>query len=861
MFFDVCRKDILIKTEEEMRYAAVRLLGVPYGIDKEYDYNIPLHLEGKIRKGGFAVVPFGGANTVKNAVVVKIKDESDYKKTKPVIALPEKNDGINAEMLGLCEFISERFFCSFGDAVKCVLPSGFGIVRNKVYRLTDKKISENDEVNGAAQNITGYIKRNGKCSSTELKKVFGEKGLVCVSSLEKLGIIVCETQYESIINEKNEKYVRVVPENDKNKEVKLTQKQSDALEALILSGEDCPLSEITEQSGVSASVVKELAKKNLVEIYNLKHDRAKDVFENYSTLDEGDFTLSAEQKKAYETLLSLYEKKEAAAALLYGITGSGKTNVVMKLIEKVISDGKNVIVLVPEIALTSQTVGRFAARYKDFGIALIHSGLSAGEKSDAWKKIKDGEARIVIGTRSAIFAPLENIGLIVMDEEQDASFKSDRSPKYHTRDVAKYRCVYNNALFVMASATPSVESFYNAKCGKYTLVELKNRYGGAELPKVEFYDMKNEPYFESPDDAFAGFDDGEGGAQKEQKDSAETEIPLMLGEKLNEEIKDCLQRKEQSIIFINRRGYRAFAMCRSCGEVVTCPNCSVSLTYHKYAKGNGRMVCHYCGYSCGVPKTCAKCGKDRISFVGSGTQLLEETLSKKLPGARVLRMDADTTTGKYSHEKILSSFRNGKADILVGTQMVAKGHDFPKVSLVGVALADTSLFVNDFKANEKTFSLLVQVLGRAGRSEKKGKAVIQTYSPDNDVLLCAASQDYDKFYESEIKFRKASVFPPFCDIITVGFSGSVETDVANAAKSFGEELDAAARNKYRDTKFILFGPFKNEIYKIAGKYRVRYIIKCKNGKRIRQMLSELIKSHIPKNKNVSVYADVNPTNL
>ncbi|MCR5352784.1 MAG: primosomal protein N' [Clostridiales bacterium] len=843
-----------------MRYAAVRLLNAPYGIDKEYDYNIPLHLDGKIKEGGFAVVPFGGANTAKNALVVKIKDESEYNKTKPVIALPKNSGGLNGEMLGLCEFISEHFFCPFGDAVKCILPSGFGIVKSKIYKYSEKKEVNDDELNGSAVNIIERIKRDGECSSVELKKAFGEKGLQCAASLEKLGVLTAETDYECVVNEKNEKYVRILPESEKTNGIKLTPKQSDALETLILSGEDRLFSELVSESGVSASVIKELAKKKLVEIYSIKRDRAKDVFDNYQKLKNGDFELSDEQKTAYDKLVSLYEAEEAKAALLYGITGSGKTNVIMKLMEKVLSDGKNIIVLVPEIALTSQTVGRFASKYKDYGIALIHSGLSSGEKSDAWKKIKDGEARIVIGTRSAIFAPLDNIGLIVMDEEQDASFKSDRSPKYHTRDVAKYRCVYNKALFVMASATPSIESFYNAKSGRYELIELKNRYGGAKLPEVEFYDMKNEPFFMAPDDAFHGFSD-EKEEKTGEKDRAETEIPLMIGEKLKDEIAHCLDRKEQAIIFINRRGYRAFAMCRNCGEVFACPNCSVSLTYHKYAKGKNRMVCHYCGYSSDVPEVCAKCGKDRISFVGSGTQLLEETLSKQFEGARVLRMDADTTTGKYSHEKILSSFRNGKADILVGTQMVAKGHDFPKVSLVGVALADTSLFVNDFKANEKTFSLLTQVLGRAGRADVPGLAVIQTYSPDNEVFRYASLQDYDKFYESEINFRKSSVFPPFCDIITVGFSGSVETDVINAARNFGMMLDEAAKNVYKDAKFILFGPFRNEIYKLAGKYRVRYIIKCRNGKRIRQMLSELIKTNIPKRKNVSVYADVNPTNL
>lgn len=409
----------------------------------------------------------------------------------------------------------------------------------------------------------------------------------------------------------------------------------------------------------------------------------------------------------------------------------------------------------------------------------------------------------------------------------------------------------------MASATPLVESFYRAKNGRYNLITLKNRYGGASLPNVSFYDMKDEPYFVMPEDKF------DGKASNYMPVAAEDEkaLPLILGKKLTEEISWCLERKEQAMVFINRRGYRAFALCRSCGYTFTCPNCSVSMTHHKDKRtGKAKMVCHYCGQTDTVPDTCPECGKQRVTFVGSGTQLLEETLNKQFPDAVVLRMDADTTSGKFAHEKILTQFRNHGADILVGTQMIAKGHDFPKVSLVGVALADTSLFVNDYRANEKTFSLLTQVLGRAGRSGNNGKAVLQTYVPDHDVLNMAANQDYESFYESEIAFRKSNLFPPFCDIVTISLMSEVENDLITAVKTVNAEIDNLARKKYSDIKFILFGPFKNEIYRIAGKYRMRFILKCRNSARTREMLAAILKKASGL-KNVSASVDINPTNL
>ncbi len=848
-----------------MLYANVRILSLPSSADKNYEYHIPVHLEGKTVPGSVVLVPFGGANKVVPALCESVSDKKVcQREVKPVLAVPGKALKLSPELLSLCKFMRDTVLCSTGDAVKTMLPSNIRVCRTIYYSVNQDDVpGKPDKTSNAVTNaIFDYIKENGRTSKEELLREFGPAFRNSIKRLIGLGMCVSEDGYDCSTFERSEKHVEIcadagILEDINSGKLRLPEKQRGAFDCLCLNGGAMSIAEVMDEAGIeSVQPVVELSNKGIVRIFSVGVDRSEGVLTEFSRDAYGDFELSDEQNEAYNKLLSLYNEKEAKAALLWGVTGSGKTNVIMKLIDKVLESGKTVIVIVPEIALTSQTVGRFTARYSKSGIALLHSGLSDGEKADAKKRIADGDARIVIGTRSAVFAPAENLGLIVMDEEHDSSFKSDKAPKYHARDIARFRCAYNNALLVMASATPLVESFYRAKTGRYNLVTLKNRYGGSSLPEVTFYDMKNEPYFVMPEDRF----DSTSPDINMPEDDSEA-LPLILGKKLTEEISGCLERKEQAMLFINRRGYRAFALCRNCGYTFTCPHCSVSMTHHKDKRtGKAKMVCHYCGQTDTVPDTCPECGKQRVTFVGSGTQLLEETLNKQFPKARVLRMDADTTSGKSAHEKILTQFRNHDADILVGTQMIAKGHDFPKVSLVGVALADTSLFVNDYRANEKTFSLLTQVLGRAGRSGNTGKAVLQTYVPDHDVLNMAANQDYESFYESEIAFRKANLFPPFCDIVTIGLSSEVENDLVTAVKTVNTEIDSLARGKFSDIKFILFGPFKNEIYRIAGKYRMRFILKCRNSARTREMLAAILKKASGL-KNVSASVDINPTNL
>lgn len=840
-----------------MTFAKVHIISAPYHIDKAYTYHLPMELENKVRIGSVVVVPFGGGNKQKLAVVTEMCSESDCKTTKPVLGVPGKYFFVDRELMELCMYMKEHLFCSVGDAAGCVLPSGLGVKSTRVYNAVSDAPKEAVTLNHASLSVLSELEKSDGMSESELKKLFGNGAVACVRALEKMGLCTSHDDFECKINSKSEKYVvlsddeRIVSDISDGS-IKMSPKQMNAFEALLRYESPCPVTELCEISGAGISVINELCKKGVITFANVDFDRNKELLGAYS--DKGyskNFELSDMQKRALETLVSLYSKDEAAAALLHGVTGSGKTNVILKLIENVIDDGKNVIVLVPEIALTGQTVGRFTSVFGD-KIALIHSGLSSGERMDAYKSITEGKARIVIGTRSAVFAPVKNLGLVVIDEEHEGSFKSDKSPKYHARDIARFRCAYNKALLVLASATPSIDSYYKAKTGKYTLVSLTERYGGIKLPEVLFHDMRNEPYFEMKNE----FDENE-------NEQIAGGIPTTVGATLEAELAENLVNGEQSILFINRRGFRAFAQCHSCGHTFSCPNCSVTLTHHRNKRyGRDTMTCHYCGHSEPMPEVCPECKKsDSIVYMGAGTQLLESQLKKLFPTMRVLRMDADTTGGKFSHEEILEKFRNKEADVLVGTQMVAKGHDFPDVSLVGVINADTSLYMNDFRANEKTFSLLTQVMGRSGRSGKQGRAVIQTYNPGNDVLNLSSRQDYEEFYEREILFRKASVFPPFCDIVTITFSGEIENDVINAVKQFGLGLDEAAKTQYKDTKFILYGPFRNDVYKIAGRYRMRYLIKCVNNKDMRNMISGLLTKYMAGLKNVTISADVNPQNL
>ena len=546
----------------------------------------------------------------------------------------------------------------------------------------------------------------------------------------------------------------------------------------------------------------------------------------------GENILSPHQTAAYEKLCRLYEDAAAQCALLFGVTGSGKTRVMKALIDRVLRDQKSVIVLVPEISLTPQTVGLFCSFY-GARVAVLHSSLSAGERYDAYRRIAAGEVDLVIGTRSAVFAPLANLGAIIIDEEQEHTYKSDMSPKYHARDVAAFRVGRCRGLLLLASATPSVESYYKAKIGVYSLVELTERYGGAHLPAVYIADMRREAL---------------GGNLSP------------YGSLLREKLAETLSSKDQAILFLNRRGYNAFLSCRDCGEAVLCPRCSVSLTRHR-AQGADYLLCHYCGHRERIPDACPSCRGTHLSFMGFGTQKAEEAFHQDFSGT-LLRMDADTTAKKSAYDQMLQSFRAHGADVLLGTQMVAKGHDFPDVTLVGVLNADAALYLDDFRAGERAFSMLTQVIGRAGRAKKRGVAVIQTMNPAHEVIRLAAAQDYKAFYERDIRLRESFTFPPFCDIAVLSIASKTETAAASAAAALFKELKRLMAGEFRDVPIISFGPFEAPVYKVDSTYRMRVVLKCRRSRQLLRMLGTLLETFsTPAYKAVSVGVDINPTNL
>lgn len=607
----------------------------------------------------------------------------------------------------------------------------------------------------------------------------------------------------------------------------LTKKQAGVFDLLsdITAAE---VNEVCEFCSVGISVLKALEKKGLLEFFD------KQIFRNpyakKSVTDRSEIVLSDEQRKAYETNKSLLGS--GRFGLLFGVTGSGKTQVYLKLIDDVIALGKDVIVLVPEISLTPQVLDIFHARYGDL-TAVIHSGLSLGERNDEYQRIKEGKAKIVIGTRSAVFAPVNNLGLIVMDEEQEQAYKSERTPRYNAKDVAKFRVRYNNAFLLMASATPSVESYSNALKGNYVLTEIKDRYGNANLPNVITVDMKDEIH-----------------------SGNKTPISSVLREKLRETLDDG----KQAILLINRRGYNTFIACNECGHIVMCPNCSISLTYHSHSN---RLVCHYCGYSKKLDNICPVCHSDAVRYSGYGTQRIEEEIASLFTNARILRMDADTTTAKFSHQRLLDAFKNKEYDILIGTQMVAKGLDFDDVSLAGVVNADNSLYDESYTAGERSFDLITQVVGRAGRRNDTGCAVIQTVNPQNEVLGFASKQDYEGFFNNEIEMRRLMIYPPFCDIFCVGFSGENENTVAMCAKRFFEQIVKLNKESFADVKIVILGPTPAKISKINNTFRYRLAIKCKNNSKIRQMITLTLKD-IHKDKilsKVNIGVSLNPPDI
>lgn len=801
-----------------------------FSFDKPYSYLWPADL-GQPQVGVRVLVPFGGGNRTRQGLVLSYEDMTDVAGLKAVMSVMDKEPLLSPEMVELARFMQERTFCTLFDAVRAMLPTGLYMQVKAVLRpAADVAPEILETLTPNERQILAFVSKcpGGADKDSLLNRLGMDADTPALDHLLDLGVLVRSDQGFRHTGDATIRTVRLLPRNQDAPAPKLTDKQRSVLSLLEDVGA-ASVKEVCYFCGVTPAVVTALARKDLVELYDAEVLRTP--YDSADTEPEiVSQTLNGEQQTAYDRLRSLYDAGKPAGALLYGVTGSGKTAVYMNLIDRVLADGRQVIVLVPEISLTPQMMRLFLQKYGR-RVAVLHSSLAIGERMDEWKRIKRGEARIVVGTRSAVFAPCEELGLIVMDEEQEHTYKSESNPRYHARDIARFRSAHHGALLLLTSATPSVESYHAARSGRYTLVELTHRYGDVQLPRVEVVDMRQEAVGES-----------------------------VLGPTLLNRMQACLDEDKQAILLLNRRGFHTHVSCRSCGQVISCPSCSISLTYHR---ANDRLMCHYCGHSQKAPTKCPVCNSEKIGYSGLGTQLVEDELAELFPDAPVLRMDTDTTMSRTAYEEKFKDFAEGKYRIMVGTQMVAKGLDFPKVGLVGVLSADQSLYSDDYRSYETTFSLLTQVIGRAGRRQEQGLAVVQTYTPDNAVIALSAGQDYPGFYELEDLSRKTMHYPPYADLFLFGFSGLQEQKVRQAANKMLQLLRNAVTGEYTDLPVIALDPAPAAVVRVAGKYRYKMLVKARNTKRMRDMVRQLLHTlhSDPVTRGVTAYVDINPASM
>jgi len=740
--------------------------GTAYSFDMLFSYAVPENMRDSLKPGCRIFVPFGRANIKRTAFVMRMRD-GDSSTLKSVIMQADEIPVVSQELIQLAFYLHDNTFCSYYDAVKTMLPPGYNIV------------------------MSGDVPRNAVGKSTVRMIRISEEYVNCP-----------------------EKFT-------------LTPKQKNVISVLEEYSGNISEKELAYLSGVTVSVIRRMISNGCV--IDFENEVYREIYSSdVEKRNINDVVLSPLQQGAFESIMENVKKKLVSCFLLHGVTGSGKTSVFEKLIHETVSTGRTAMILIPEISLTPQILQRFRSLFGN-RIAILHSGLTMSQRYDEHRRIRNGDADIVIGTRSAVFAPLDNIGIIIMDEEGDRSYKSDSTPRYNTADVARQRCRYHNSVLLLASATPSVESYYRAEKGIYRLIELNERYNNAPLPEVHIVDMNEE-------------------REKGNRTG--------FSHVLSSEIRQNIDRGEQTILLLNRRGYHTVISCIDCGQPVYCPECTVPMTYHKV---NGKLMCHYCGYVSDVPEKCSECGSERFRMMGSGTQRIEEELNMFFPDARILRMDADTTFSRFSYENSFRDFADGKYDIMLGTQMIGKGLDFPNVTLVGVISADNSLYSSDFRSYERTFSLITQVVGRGGRGGIKARAYIQTFMPEHYVIKLGANQDYKGFYRQEIQLRRNLVYPPVCDLCIIGISGSDENRVVSA----GECIISIIRNMLENWKYKIpikvIGPLRCSHLRIKGKFRHRIIIKCKNTKEVRDLISAVIKKSAKCRElsGTSVYADMN----
>lgn len=794
------------------------IVDVPSGqTDRLFDYAIPTQFENMIERGMRVIVPFGPRKV--QGFVISIEKSSDVKKLKYIENILDIKPVITEELLELGNWLSNSALCFKITAYQAMLPAALRAKYKK-----EVKVIEQNRFNELDDRLQALFQNQNVLDWDQL--IENEKHIgPAIKKAVNTGII------EVVYKVKDKLAVKKVKVVELNRNIDLTTqmqklnraiKQKQLIEFFLQNDKSIPVLELIERTKTTRNTVKTLIDKNILVERELEVSR--DPYADRDFKQSKPLELTQHQQAIINPILETIDQNEHKTFLLHGVTGSGKTEVYLQSIAEVLTEGKEAIVLVPEISLTPQMVQRFKERFGKL-VAVLHSGLSIGEKYDEWRKIHQGLVKVVVGARSAVFAPFKNIGIIIIDEEHEGTYKQEENPRYHARDVAIRRATFYQCPLILGSATPSLESYARAKKGVYHLLSMLKRVNDVHLPKVEIIDMREE---------------------------LKSGNRSMFSKVLYEKLQDRLNRREQSVLFLNRRGYSTFIMCRDCGYVAECEHCDISLTYHHTSKS---LKCHYCGHEERMPRTCNSCSSEHIRFFGSGTQKVEEEISKVLPGARVIRMDVDTTRKKGAHEKLLSQFSEGKADILLGTQMIAKGLDFPNITLVGVIAADTMLHLPDFRASEKTFQLLTQVSGRAGRHQLPGEVVIQTYTPDHYSIDLVRNHDYISFFEREMYVRKMQSYPPYYFISVIQVSHREITKVIGETEKIAKYVKSSLSDQA-----IILGPVASSIPRIKDRYRYQCIIKYKKEPNLVDILKTIIENYKREmyQGDLQVTIDMNP---
>lgn len=801
-------------------------------VDRIFDYIIPENMKEDVQVGLRVIVPFGIKNVRTEGYIIDISDQSEisFQKMKTILQILDNGTPIfSQEMIALAKWMKEKYYCTLSQCLQTIMPSG--IKTKSFWTVHINSPIKNRVRTKMEQNILDLLcTKGGYLSQHEIKKRFGAEGEVSLQNLKVQGDILFKQKTTEqnlsrkvryvVLNKEYPDFEQLRNKIEKNKRLEGQRKVLNFL----WNGNEISVSNLKEELQITESPIKTLSEKGAINIYTKEVKRT--IYDASNFQKKQAFIPTLEQENVLQQLKEELTKQQKKVALLHGVTGSGKTEIYLQMIAEILKQDKQAIVLVPEISLTPMMVERFVSRFGN-KVSITHSRLSYGERLDQWKKAKENEISVMIGARSALFTPFSRLGIVIIDEEHENSYRSDTTPKYDTKEVAEKLCELTNSLLILGSATPDIPMYYRAMQGEVLLLEMKHRTKGSHLPEMIITDMRKE------------LEDGN---------------RSMFSRELYDAMKETLRKKQQIILFLNRRGYSTFVSCRKCGHVMTCPDCSVSYTYHAY---KNELVCHYCGNKTTNPTTCPSCGSKYIRYFGTGTQKVEEETKKLFPEATILRMDLDTTKQKHSHQKILEQFGKGYADILIGTQMIAKGHDFPNVTLVGIMAADLSLYMSSYHAAEINYQLITQAAGRAGRDEYEGKVFIQTYHPEHYSIVLAAQQNYKQFYEQECKYRQFMEYPPFSHLFAILLSGTDEKQVMDSTF----ELVDMMKKRINHTTIELLGPSPATISKIKKEYRWRIILKGKDEQELKKFVLSCVQLFQDKRRRVYLNLIYNPLGI